>query len=331
MNFKDKLKENAFIRKVVKKHRIKNEYLRDSKNFAKYYNDSFNESIQTIEYKILLIVHSLEKGMCSKKLRPFGQNKIDDLISLLNQYLVFKKDYSTSFLMGIAIIKKWINVYDDNNFEKNNIYIKANNFLKSHEAKMADAINVGKQEYKFEEIEEHISIDYYSFIKSRHSVREFSNKPIAKEDLEYCVKASLLTPTACNRQMVKIYQVVNKDKKEELDKIIMGLSGFEKENINYFIFTFDISAFSFSGERNQGYLNAGLVAMNFVNALHNKKIGSCFLQWGNTSKEENNIKEKFNIPKNERIAIIVAAGYYKDKTIIPCSTRKTLDEVFKQI
>ena len=111
----------------------------------------------------------------------------------------------------------------------------------------------------------------------------------------------------------------------------MGLSGFEKDSVNFFVITYDTCSLSFYGERNQGYLNSGLVAMNFVNAMHSKKIGSCFLQWGNTNKEEKSVKNVLEIPQNEKIAVVIGAGYYKSINKIPCSNRKKISEIYKEL
>ena len=121
---------------------------------------------------------------------------------------------------------------------------------------------------------------------------------------------ALKSPTACNRQMVKIYYVKSKEKKDYILKIGQGFSGFKYDGINIFVITFDINANYFVGERNQGWFNAGLVSMNFVNALHSLGIGSCFVQFGNTNKEEEKVKKILNIPSNERIAVLLSAGYY---------------------
>lgn len=168
-------------------------------------------------------------------------------------------------------------------------------------------------------------------MKTRHSTRDYLIKKISDSDLKYCLESAIHSPSACNRQMCKIYYVDTSSKKEILSKNIMGLTGFNNEAINLFVITYDISAFLFYGERNQGYLNSGLFAMNFVNALHFKGIGSCFLQWSNKHKDEKRIKKELGIPDNEKIAITLAAGYYKDNTIIPKSYRKNIEEYYNKI
>lgn len=110
-----------------------------------------------------------------------------------------------------------------------------------------------------------------------------------------------------------------------------GFGNFELENANIFIITYDTAAFHFIGERNQGYFNAGLFSMNFVNALHSQGIGSCFVQFGNSKKDENIIKKICGISSSERIAVLVSAGYYEENISAPKSPRKDKKDVFKII
>lgn len=327
MKLYDMLKSNNYLRRIVKKIKIKKEYKYDVKLFSKYYNDSGIDYINAYEYKILLLVHSLEKGMCHTKLRLFGEEKVNDLIELLTKYLKVQEDLSTTFKMGYNIIVKWISLYDENNWKDSNVYNKAIEFISTYKFDFED-INVGSVLYSKPDTK---NFDNISFLKSRHSVRCFKKEPINDSDVEIAIEAALLTPTACNRQMCKIYYISDENKKNILEKKIMGLSGFDKDTVNYFVVTFDIAAFSFYGERNQGYLNCGLVSTNFVNELHNLNIGSCFLQWGNTTKDEENIKKVLEIPDNERIGIIIGAGYYTDKSVVPCSQRKSVSEIYKKI
>lgn len=320
---KEMLKNNSSIRRIVKKKKIKKEYKLDYRDFCEHYNDSEENTTEKQDYKIMLLVHSLEKGMCHENMRPFGDEKIMNLISLIRSI----DSDTTAKRIGISMIHEWTLVVDVNNFPKTNSYKEAKKLLSELNANCYE--KVGNKEYI--PTESSFDIDYYAFLKSRHSVRDFSSKLLKKTDIDYCIKSALLSPTACNRQMIRIYAIKDTEKKQLLDKTIMGLSGFKKDSIQYFVITFNLSAFSFYGERNQGYFNAGLVSMNFVNALHSKGIGSCFLQWGNTQKEENMVKNKLNIPKNERIAVVIASGYYKEKHVIPESCRKNMDDIYTEL
>ena len=108
---------------------------------------------------------------------------------------------------------------------------------------------------------------------------------------------------------------------------VLGKGGFYLNGVNTFIITFDANGLSTAGERNQGYFNAGLYSTNLVNALHSLGIGTCFIQFSNHVNEEEKLKKINGIPEYERIAVILFAGYYDEKSIFTVSPRKNIGEL----
>lgn len=327
MKIVETLKKNDFLRKTVKNIKIRCDYKRDANDFCTYYMEA-KKDLPQIEYKIMLIVHSLEKGMSSKTMRPFGQQKVLDLIRMLDLYLEKLPEHGgTPYKMGVNILRQWKHLFDENKWEQDAAYIAVDSFLKA--SAEIESIPVGTFNYTKQESERYKDFDYLDAIQTRHSAREFVHKKLETQDIEYCVKAAIASPSACNRQMCKVYYIEDKAKREMLSKLISGLGGFEKDWNNYFVFTYDMAAFLFYGERNQGYFNTGLFAMNFANALHFRGIGSCFLQWANKAQEDRMMSNELGIPQNERIVVVLAAGYYAEKSIVPRSYRKRLEEIYK--
>lgn len=70
--------------------------------------------------------------------------------------------------------------------------------------------------------------------------------------------------------------------------------------------------------------------MNFVNVLHSLRNGSCCIQFDNTNKKEKTLKKLINIPSNERIGVIVCAGYYDKISKILYSSRKSIEEIYRE-
>lgn len=68
--------------------------------------------------------------------------------------------------------------------------------------------------------------------------------------------------------------------------------------------------------------------MNLVNAFHSLGIGTCFIQFHNSFREEKKLKILNKIPLNERIAVILYAGYYDKKSIFAVSPRKDIEDYF---
>lgn len=81
----------------------------------------------------------------------------------------------------------------------------------------------------------------------------------------------------------------------------------------------------------QGFFNAGLCAMNFINGLHSRGIGSCCLQWSNNYTEDTYIRKLLNLRKSERIAVVIGAGYYLNHNIIPCSCRRSITDLLRVV
>jgi nitroreductase len=102
------------------------------------------------------------------------------------------------------------------------------------------------------------------------------------------------------------------------------------QGVNTFIITFDVNGLMGAGGRNQGYFNAGLFATNLVNAFHSLGIGTCFIQFANPVSGEERLKKLNDIPSHERIAVILYAGYYDEKSIFAVSPRKDFEEYFTE-
>ena len=69
--------------------------------------------------------------------------------------------------------------------------------------------------------------------------------------------------------------------------------------------------------------------MNLVNILHSYEIGACFVQFANSSQDEEYIKDQLSIPQSERIAVFISFGYYEDKCTILYSDRKPVKDILK--
>ncbi len=328
---KEKLKKVPIIMYFWSKYknlRDRKEFKYDKKHFSKYYINRL-DSKEKIEYSLLLLTHQIEKGFSASKKRRFGKDKISNIIDLLKKYLTVTNEKSYAFNLSMSCLEEYLNQYENSGWINTEEYITVKRFLESNIS--YQKMEFGMFEFTIEDLEYATNLDYLRFLDSRHSIRDFDNKKLLHSDILKAVDMALKTPTACNRQMCKIYFVESSEKRNLIQKYAQGLSLFELNNINYFLITFDSCSFKMVGERNQGYFNSGLVATNFINALHSLGIGSCFVQFGNSYKEEISIKKSLNIPDRERIAVIITAGYYKKRNRALYSARKDRDDIYKII
>ena len=107
MNFKEFLKTNPTIRSIGKKINIWRAFSHDTKDFSKYYVEEAEKN-GDYRYSILLLVHSLEKGMCMPNLRPFGFDKVHELMKYLGQMNDTK---SFEYKLGLSILNSWISFF----------------------------------------------------------------------------------------------------------------------------------------------------------------------------------------------------------------------------
>lgn len=319
IDIKQIVNKNNTLRRFVKKVNIFKEYMADAKEFSDYYLE-MAEKKQEHEYQVMLLIHSLEKGMCMPELRPFGQQKAKELMCILSRCKEIK---AFEYDLGVSALKAWVDFFDEHDWKNDRVCENVRNFLDGRKVKYL----AGRKSFQDPS---HILSDgkFEDILLSRHSVRNYEDCPINYDDLKFGLKCFINAPTACNRQMCKIYQIKNSNIRQILNRTVLGISGFNCDTVTYFIITYDISAFKFSGERNQGYVNAGLAAMNFVNGLHYRGIGSCFMQWSNKRTEDKMVRRAIGLPDNEKIVIAIGAGYYRKNSIIPCSVRRSLNEIY---
>lgn len=321
------MKLRIFLKKIYHKIKVYIEFMRESQYFCKYYTYASNQQ-SNLEYKMLILAHSIEKGLCVREnIRPFGSQKVLEIIDALNIY--YAKGYDKTFALNLtlSILDEYKKIYEKNNFIHEKVYSAVVDILNKWQG--YEKIDCGVMEYTFK----NPNCNYKEMLSSRHSVRSFSSDPVSKEEIDYAIDCAIKSPSACNRQMIKAYCFFRQDKNkiDLINRYAQGLSGFDTKNINYFVITYDESAFFFPGEKNQGMFNAGLFCTNLINALHNKGIGSCFIQYANLLKEESEMKKEIGIPANERIAVLIAFGKYNDNYFVPKSTRKNAKDILQVI
>ena len=308
--------------------RLQQEYLFDS-NFYIENNMRAKEDLNRLGYNIIFTTHTLEKGMSHFVLRPFAEKKTEHIINLLKltmKYEGFRTHFA--FINGINSLREYKKIYENHYWTVKEEYKKVSDFLKDYND--VPELKTGAYIMTKEELKKNYTFDYKKFVMSRHSTRNYKHEQLKLEDIREAVEMAKYTPSACNRQYVKLHYYPEGKMRENVIKYALGKGGLYLEGANTFIITFDVNGLQGAGERNQGYFNAGLFATNLVNAFHSLGIGTCYIQFANSVKEEEDLKKMNGIPSYERIAVILFAGYYDEKSIFAVSPRKSVEEYFTE-
>lgn len=281
--------------------------------------------------EIIRLIHSLEKGMCILNPRlGFGIEKIHKLIKYSEEFASLYGKDATCLYMACDVIESYIKYHKEKNYSDeafDSICDKFENFknhIGNHSGEFAGVLTVSKNEIPDATIVKNI-------FESRHSVRDFENKSVSKEEILEAIKMAQNAPSACNRQAVRVY-VVSSDKICSLyDGNLSGIGGFAENTDKFILITGKLSAYRLDEDK-QFVVSASIFASYLSIALNSYKIGSCIIQRPlNYSKQWIKMTEELSIPDDEQLVCMMAIGYLKDEYKVPVSKRYNIEEIAKFI
>ncbi|MEH6588326.1 MAG: nitroreductase family protein [Halioglobus sp.] len=209
-----------------------------------------------------------------------------------------------------------------------------------------------RDDYSPEEMEQRAD-DYYQFIKRRHSVRHFSDEPVARQVIETCIRAAGTAPSGANHQPWHFVCVSNplvkrkiriaaeheeeefysgragEDWLEDLDKLGTDAQKPFLETAPWLIAIFlERSGVDTAGKKRKNYYmseSVGIATGFLLNALHSAGLAT-LTHTPNPMKFLNEILER---PGTERPYILLVVGHAADEATVPTAAmvKKTLEEI----
>lgn len=268
--------------------------------------------------------HVIEKGMALPEPRPgFGKQKINDIIRNAKLYISnFGQDEMIFSLLATLSEYLLFNEQKKENLDTS-FYKNIEDFINTnkYDKKIGGTKIVSKQD-----IQEAIKIDYKSFVHSRNSVRDFSDKNIPEQLIIDAVEIAKYAPSVCNRQGWKVHLYQDKEKRKNLLNLQNGNRGFTDSINKLIIITGNTPDFT-KYEANQIFIDGGIFAMSLIMALHSKGIGSIALNTDIPYVIERNMKKEADIPVQERLIMYLGIGMLKDKYKVAISKRKNINEI----
>lgn len=323
---KDRLKRIKVLYNTVVFFKCAKSYLIDFIRYNKYCMKSAN-SHGDYSFNVMLDCHAIEKGLCHEQPRYFGQEKVQQLISYVDADDSSLSDFERRLAVGA--VRAWVEFCERNGFSQREFFSQAKLFVSQHESLASAEVGTRVYEHGFCSRSDREIFD--GVVLSRHSSRRYDNRDVGEAVILDCMKHFVAAPSACNRQMCKVYWVKNSEAVGFLEGHLKGLACFDVSRANFLIVTYAVSSLGYPGERHQGYLNAGLASMNLVNALHSRGIGSTFIEWSNDEKESERLRCLCDLPKGEEIAVVISCGYYLPSEMGPASARRPIEEMLRVV
>ena len=195
------------------------------------------------------------------------------------------------------------------------------------------------------------SRDFFDFLDSRRSVRDFSDKPIPREVIDNIIKSASTAPSGAHKQPWTFCVVSNPELKskireaaelEERESYLNRMSDEWLEALKpigtdwnkpfleiapYLIVVFK-KAYDFDdtgSKMNNYYVNesVGLASGFLLTAIHNAGL----VALTHTPSPMNFLTKLLNRPANERPFLLIPVGYPAEETYVPALSRKPLDQV----
>lgn len=169
---------------------------------------------------------------------------------------------------------------------------------------------------------------FESFLKCRHSVRNFSDVPVDDGVIMKAISISQNTPSVCNRQGWFVHYYNEKNKIRELLSFQNGNSGFTDSVDKLLIITCSVKAFT-QHEHNQLFIDGGLYSMNLILSLHSVGLGCCPLNTCMPWVKAKKMKEAAGIKRYERVIMMLAVGNLLDEFSVAQSEKYPFRKIMR--
>lgn len=173
---------------------------------------------------------------------------------------------------------------------------------------------------------------FSELIQIRQSVRAYKDKPVEAEKLRIVIEALRLAPSASNSQPWKAIiiddpEIKNKVAAETFSTVI-PLNKFSLTAPVIIVLIIDRARIiaQISGwlkGREYRLIDIGIAAENICLQATELGLGTCMVGWFN----EKQIKKILNIPRTDRIGLLITLGYPEDGYEVRQKKRKEYDEI----
>lgn len=284
-----------------------------------YYNDylqlmkshSQEFALSNLERQMLLISHTLEKGMSfDTKKHNWGGGKCAALCNIIDRYIALGGAITDQFILALNVV----NCYTLDEYAcKDDTLLSRIKKLTTQYSHLLQPDSTGLKQVCEPPVFDCKQIE--SFFNSRSSVRYFSDQPISEDEILKASDFASYTPTACNRQTSRVYAYRDKAIIGQILNNQLGDQGWCGNADTLFVITGNQTYFGTGYERHQVLIDGGLFAMNFDYGLHLQHIGSCFKMFVREQKREDEFRKICSIPANEIPIVLILAGHYQKSPI----------------
>lgn len=316
------------IKKVLQYLRLVYLSSQDITRFARYAALSpFDRDVARLTARIIYNVHALEKGLArNHDLRPgFGRTALSKLNEAMVLYRRFGFDTEAfAYVEGLRVLQRYIELHERLDHDVSDLAeVVDRTLLMPHPA---SAVGAGTKVVTGAEKKHNRTKPFQELALDRVSVREFSGDPVDRRQVINAITIAMKTPSVCNRQGWRVHWIEDQKVMQEVLKHQRGF-GYRQMPEVLLCVTVSNATFISPVERNQGFVDGGLLAMSIMYGLEYEGVAAVPLNACLYSGAQRHIRRIVPIPAAEVIVMFIAVGAFPDMTKVPVSSRKPVDTV----
>lgn len=288
-----------------------------------------------VETRLAFDIHRLEKGLSHVHFRcGFGRKVLSEISKRMVLLEEADKNYKTNPLyeQGLSVLHEYQHRHNETNYDLAQVQAMFPKHIweSALDYKPDASIEAGSFIMNSSTKTNNLSKGFVQLAQNRYSVREYSNKPVSQELLDKVYEVSMKTPSVCNRQATRIYQITDPQKIEAALKIQSGFNGYDIPPVLLLVAS-DIRAFMNYGERNEPFVDGGLFSMSLLYALEAYGLAACPLNAMFNLSQDYQTRELLNMPDYEFPVMYIAVGNFPDSVPVCRSIRRAPESIVTRI
>lgn len=304
-----------------------------AKDCARYIAHSCAFRAQTKEAllsRVIMAYHVVEKGLTMPNRRfAFGKEVVMRLIALVDKFVERFSADEPQVRHAIGVVKTYYCLHRDAgfNFDEDAEYWNTINVFLTRFADIEPSVQPHMTREEFYKDKEK---PFPAFAIARHTLRNYSNRPVPIERIHKAVELASSAPSACNRQYWKVYCVSNREIGQKILDLQKGNRGFGHLADKVIIVTVSLEAVD-PNERNDAFTNGGMYLMNLCYALFYYEVAHCVLNWSRSPEEDAQLRRLVTIPDSELVVALLSCGETPDEFDVAASPRREVTDIFREI
>lgn len=305
---------------------------RQTSRIETWMSRDYSADVPRVEARLIFDIHRLEKGLSHSKFKDgFGRGVLSEMAHRIQMLQKADSTFSENpiYQQALAVLHEYQkrNTADGYDLSTIRALFPADIWMAAEQYSERPP-QAGAAVLKAREKENNFDKNFVTLAMERHSVREYSSQPVSQEILDAVYATAMKTPSVCNRQSVRVYEISNKQIIHRALQLQGGFNGYADPPVLLFI-TSDIRAFMSFEERNEPFVDGGLFSMSLLYALEAYGLAACPLNAMFGDESDKKTRKLLDIPDYELPIMYIAVGNFPESVPVCLSTRKNYREIVR--